>query len=1151
MGGRRITDIYNVETRADTGGTREAKDSIDDLFSSIEDGANKASNAASDLDKAADSMDGLTNSFLKGAAQAGGMFAFNLASDVIGGMVSDIFSAEDSFRLLEAQTGATADEMAMFRDIADTLFEQGFGDDMNDVVTALSEVERITGLSGDALADATADAILFRDVFEAEITESVRAADVAMNAFGEDSNAIFDMMAFTMQETGDPMNDLLDTVNEYSTTFAEAGFSAEQMFGVLNRGNEAGIFSFDKTADAVREFGIRVREGGDAAVEAFDAIFATGADFTHFDNGIERTIDTADELFQAFSDGEITIAELGDFMSENLGAIEDPIERQRAAAALLGTQYEDLGPAILEAFDLADEGLGDFEGTMDGVQETMQSGFGPAWERLKRTFQGALKDGIEPVVVFLSDNLEPALAAIGNVVTNDVVPIITDAKDVLMDIVTEVGNFASGIIDDLGGVEAILQPIKDVFNDIKDAIDGLPVDDLETIKAAVAGFAAPAVIAILWSIVGAFWGIASSAGAAALAVGAALAPFIVIGAAIAGLVVAYKKNFGGLKDSVDEFFEAISDKDPLKALGALAKAIFAIPKGIAIEVGKLLGIDVEGGLAAWRDNLEMLGIIFSFVKDAIVNFITNGVEFLASALSTGVSFVSNILGTLWNTFISVLTGIGTFIIDVINGWKESFTGQVIINAIRTLAQNIFEGGRELVGKVVQAFTDLKDKLKEHLEDKFGNSIDKVKEFFDDPAGTLESAFGSIKDKISTALSGLGDKIQESLVDPFIEKVAEVISIFTGDDPEALEAKIKALPELISLGLSALPDKIQESLVDPFEEKVGEIVDFITGEGDDSLKQMLINLPDDVVFFLIALPDKIQESLVDPFKEKIDSVAAFFVGEDSLLSDLVAFPQSLGLALMMLGDKVQESLVDPFKEKIDTVVSALFGEEDSLKASLLTLPAVIVEAWSTVKDKIQENLVDPAQEKIDAVLEALFGEEDGLVKGFELLPTLIETAISGLATIVQVPLDAITAAIDGVKGAFDGLFSQIEDLANTEFLGVSVGDIVGAAGGVLDVLNPFADGGFMSRDEVGLVGERGPEFFVPKRDGFIVNMQQAADAVARLGRGNESQGRLAFSGGGVSSGGGITIQTLNLYGVQNPQQLFDELKSVERSRAPVL
>lgn len=50
-------------------------------------------------------------------------------------------------------------------------------------------------------------------------------------------------------------------------------------------------------------------------------------------------------------------------------------------------------------------------------------------------------------------------------------------------------------------------------------------------------------------------------------------------------------------------------------------------------------------------------------------------------------------------------------------------------------------------------------------------------------------------------------------------------------------------------------------------------------------------------------------------------------------------------------------------------------------------------------------------------------------------------------------------------------------------------------------SPRADGGEILPDRLYMVGERGPEFLVPKQDGYIVNQQQAAQAAAGVRRGS--------------------------------------------------
>ena len=72
---------------------------------------------------------------------------------------------------------------------------------------------------------------------------------------------LLNLIAQGAQNGLDKNDDLLDTINEYSVHFSQAGYSAEEMFNSLKNGTDAGTFSVDKLGDAVKEFGIRMKDG--------------------------------------------------------------------------------------------------------------------------------------------------------------------------------------------------------------------------------------------------------------------------------------------------------------------------------------------------------------------------------------------------------------------------------------------------------------------------------------------------------------------------------------------------------------------------------------------------------------------------------------------------------------------------------------------------------------------------------------------------------------------------------------------------------------------------------------------------------------------------------------------------------------------------
>lgn len=283
--------------------------------------------------------------------------ALNEAADFAG----DI---NDELTTLEIRTGASQEEMEKLRGTALNIRSVGLGDDFADVAQSLGTVQAITKLTGDDLTNTTEKAIVLRDVFDADVTETIRASDTAMEQFGTTSTETLDLITRGFQQTGDPAGDLLDTVNEYSGDFAEAGFGADEFFGILAAGADAGAFNLDKVADSVREFSTRIVDGSDTTRQALDDI------------GIG-----ADNLYDQFQSGNITVSESLSLVIGRLQEIQDPIEQDAAGVALFGSLWEDLGPQIIFALDEGKNALGEYEGAADAAFDAATSGLNNTAQR--------------------------------------------------------------------------------------------------------------------------------------------------------------------------------------------------------------------------------------------------------------------------------------------------------------------------------------------------------------------------------------------------------------------------------------------------------------------------------------------------------------------------------------------------------------------------------------------------------------------------------------------------------------------------------------------------------------------------------------------------------------------------------------------------
>ncbi len=238
---------------------------------------------------------------------------------------------------LSASTGATGDELDALGESVKNIYAQNLGEDFNDVAEGLAATQKASDLAGEALEQATAAGFVLRDTFDYDISESARAASALMKNFNISAEEAYGLIATGAQNGADKNGDLLDTLNEYSAQFAALGLSADQFMDSLVEGADAGLFSIDKVADAVKEFNIRAKDGSDSSAEAFKGL------------GLN-----SDKMFAAFAAGGETAQAAFFDTVEALNKLEDPLKRNEIGVALFGSQFEDLEAGILPV-------LGDIE----------------------------------------------------------------------------------------------------------------------------------------------------------------------------------------------------------------------------------------------------------------------------------------------------------------------------------------------------------------------------------------------------------------------------------------------------------------------------------------------------------------------------------------------------------------------------------------------------------------------------------------------------------------------------------------------------------------------------------------------------------------------------------------------------------------------
>ena len=381
-------------------------------------------------------------------ATSAGKAMMPVTAAIAGAGAAAVKSADDMKSAVNTYLSATGDykegtEEAVlaaeqFEEIFSEIYKNNYGESLDDIAQSAAVVKaNMRDIPTEGLQKATESAILLRDVFGYDVTESTRAANTMMQQFGISSDEAFNLIAQGAQNGLDYSGELLDSINEYSVQFKKVGLDADDMFNIFSSGAKNGAFNLDKIGDAVKELSIRVVDGSDATVQGFEAAGLSAEDMAkEFGKGGESAKKAFKETINA------------------LKKMEDPLERNTAGVNLFGTMWEDLGETVVLSMADSEEAI---DSTTDAI--------------------GRLKEQ-------KYDDLKNELASIGRIVVSDVViplgqeliPMIKDvvaALKVLVSGFSELSPGAQKAIIAIGLVVAAIGPLLIAIGQISTGVGSL------------------------------------------------------------------------------------------------------------------------------------------------------------------------------------------------------------------------------------------------------------------------------------------------------------------------------------------------------------------------------------------------------------------------------------------------------------------------------------------------------------------------------------------------------------------------------------------------------------------------------------------------------------------------------------------------------
>lgn len=582
-----------------------------------------------ELGNAEKAGNGLATSLVN-AASAG--VVFQGIGEAISGFAEKGVEARNAIRELTAQTGATGEELQKLVGISEDVFRRGVGDSVAEATKAIGTAKQLLGgfLDDAGLQDITVAAGGIAKAFDKDVNEVLGKSRTLIANFGLSGKEAGDLLSLAMQEGGTAMDDVLDTMDEYSQLAKQAGFSAEDFTGRLLEGVKAGTRDTDKLADALKEAQIRLKAGditktlGEISApvaRTIEGIVAAGEQgLLSTKEVLQRTTALTEEAFDS-------------------GAISESI-RTQLQVAVAGTPAEDIGSDVYARVFGAEIDVSQIQAKAAEAGQQITAAIEPQgfFEKVQR--------GFEVMQTKAAEAFAPVLAGAGEVLTT-------------------VGQIGPGLalaadkFSDFGGASGIMEKVRNRTKGVGNAASGL-------------GGSFKGSIGSMLKIAG---------------------PLALVGLLVGVLVKAYETN-EGFKKSVDGLLQTFQEvgqeivaalQPAIEALvtnlrpiiasigetfGNLAKRLAPILGRILTLLGGLLSTVVEIGgnlISALLPAFEAIIGVGATLLEIIVNLASTLIEALAPILSVVAETVGKLAGALANSLGAILVALTPLITLLADG----------------------------------------------------------------------------------------------------------------------------------------------------------------------------------------------------------------------------------------------------------------------------------------------------------------------------------------------------------------------------------------------------------------------------------------------------------------------------------------------------
>ena len=610
---------------------------------------------------------------------AAGRAAFSVASDY-----------EGATSRIQAAFGVTREEAERFSGIGKSIYENGWGESLDEVNDALIQCKStLRDVSDEDLDTVTTNALMLSQTFGADVNESIRGVNALMEGFGLSADEATDLMTAGMQRGLNYTDELGDNLSEYSVRWGEAGMSASEYFSLLEAGTSNGAYNLDKVGDYLNEFLTALSDG-------------------RMEESIGQFSEGTQQVFENFKDGGATAEDVLQAVLGDLVQMPNEYDKAALASTLWSSLGEDNAMGMIESLAGVQDSFGDVGGAAEDAAAAASDNFETKAMTAVRDLQGA----IEPLGGVLLNLMEPVTEVAGAFAQwlGGMDPQAQAAVVALLGVVAGIGPVLVGVGNLVGSVKQIgeaFQAAGEIGSSALDLITKHPIVAFITLIVAA--------VVTLWNTnedfrnaVTAIWDAVGQAFQSAVEVAGpavdSIAQFFTglgdtLGGVWDGIVSAVEAAINAVQTVITTVMDAVGSwwSGAWEAIGAVASAVWgaivtavtAYINAVQAVIGAVLGAIQSAWSTAWGAISSVASAVWGAISGAASAFINAVLSVISSVLSAISAVWSSIWGAVSATASSIWNGIKSAVSSAVNAISSTVSS--VFNAVKSTVESVWNG----------------------------------------------------------------------------------------------------------------------------------------------------------------------------------------------------------------------------------------------------------------------------------------------------------------------------------------------------------------------------------------------------------------------------------------------------------------------------